>query len=47
MQKKFAVPFVRKKNLLLDTRRFKENVNLALKKIVEALRTSDNALPNH
>jgi hypothetical protein len=33
----FAVPFVRKKNLLQNTRRFKENVNSALKKRVEAL----------
>jgi hypothetical protein len=32
-----AVPFVRNKNLLQNTRRFKENVNSALKKRVEAL----------
>lgn len=32
-----TVPFVRKKNLLQDTRRFKENVNSALKKRVEEL----------
>jgi hypothetical protein len=31
-----AVPFVRKKNLMNTTRRFKENFNLALKKTVEA-----------
>ena len=31
-----AVPFVRKKELLQSTRRFKESVNLALKKRVEA-----------
>jgi hypothetical protein len=36
----FAVPFIRKKNLLQNTRRFKENVNLALKKTAEALETS-------
>ena len=33
----FTVPFVRKKNLLQNTRRFKENVNYALKKRVEGL----------
>jgi hypothetical protein len=30
------VPFVRKKNLLSTTRKFKENVNLALKRTAEA-----------
>jgi len=34
-----TIPFVRKKNLLQNTRRFKENVNSALKKRVEALET--------
>lgn len=36
----FTVPFIRKKSLLQNTRRFKENVNLALKKRVEELTTS-------
>ncbi len=36
----FAVPFVRKKSLLHITRRFKENVNLALKNRVETLENS-------
>ncbi len=36
----FAVPFVRKKDLLPNTRKFKENVNSALKKRVEALAIS-------
>jgi hypothetical protein len=31
-----TVPFVRKKNLQITTRRFKENVNLALKRTAEA-----------
>ena len=31
-----AVPFVRKKNLLCTTRRFKENINRAIKSTVEA-----------
>lgn len=34
-----AVPFVRKKELLQSTRRFKENVNSALKKRVETRKT--------
>lgn len=36
----FAVPFVRKKTLLQNTRRFKENVNSALKKRVEEFEIS-------
>lgn len=32
-----SIPFVRKRSLLRTTRRFKENINLALKNMVEAL----------
>ena len=38
-----VVPFVRKKNLLQTTRRFKENVNASLKKAAEA-RTAEGTL---